>query len=88
MPASETDRPALPDADMPGVAALIVTYYEGGDIEAALDAVDTREAARGLAWLFSRQITLTTLTPAEFLSGLKTAIITEHLRRAVTRLEL
>lgn len=68
---------------MPGVAALIFACYTGGDVEAALDDVDTREAARGLAWLLAQQITLTSLTPAEFLSGLKTAIITEHLRRAV-----
>lgn len=90
MPASQTDgegiprRPALPDEDMPGVAALIVTYHAGGDIEAALDGVDTREAARGLAWLFAQQIALTSLTPDEFMRGLKTAIISEHLRRAVT----
>jgi hypothetical protein len=76
--------PALPDEDMPGVAALILACHAGGDVEAALDGVDTREAARGLAWLFAQQITLTSLTPAEFLSALKTAIISEHLRRAVT----
>lgn len=75
--------PALPDAAMPGVADLILCFHAGGDVEAALDRVDTREAARGLAWLITEEITLTGLTPAEFLSGLKTAIITEHLRRAV-----
>jgi hypothetical protein len=69
---------------MPGVAELILAYYTGGDTEAVLDRLDAREAARGLAWLFARQITLTNLEPAEFLRGLKTAIISEHLRRAVT----
>jgi hypothetical protein len=73
---------------MPGIAALIGAYYAGGDVEAALDRVDAREAARGLAWLFAEQVTLTSLTPAEFLSALKTAIISEHLRRAVTPVEL
>jgi hypothetical protein len=75
--------PALPDAAMPGVAELILAYHAGGDVEAVLDRLDAREAARGLAWLVAMQITLTSLTPAEFLSALKTAIISEHLRRAV-----
>lgn len=77
-------RAALPDEDMPGVAALIFASYTGGDVEAALDAVDTREAAHGLAWLLGQMIALTGMDPAEFMHALKTEIITAHLRRAVT----
>jgi hypothetical protein len=77
--------PALPDEDMPGVAALICAYYARGDVEAVLDRMDAREAARGLAWLMAQVVGLSGLPPAEFLHGLKTAIISEHLRRAVTQ---
>jgi hypothetical protein len=77
-------RAALPDETMPGVAALIFASYTGGDVEAALDAVDTREAAHGLAWLLGQMIALTGMDPADFMRGLKTEIIGAHLRRAVT----
>ena len=82
--AAITPRPALPDEAMPGVAALIFAYHTGGDVEAALDGVDTREAARGLGWLVAEMIGLTGLGPAEFMRAIKAEIITAHLRRAVT----
>lgn len=69
---------------MPGVAALVVAYCTGGDVEAALDGLDCREAARGLAWLLAQMIGLTGLDPAEFLLAVKSEIIAAHLRRAVT----
>lgn len=85
---STPPRPALPDDDMPAVAALILASYTGGDVDAALDAVDTREAARGLAWLVGQTAALAGMSPADFLRGLKTEIISGHLRRAVTQVEL
>ena len=40
-----------PELDMTPAGLLLNAYHRGGDVEAVLDEVDTREAAAGLAWI-------------------------------------
>lgn len=69
-------------AETPGIALkLIVACYAGGDVETALDEVDTRAAALGLAWLMARVIELSGMSPAEYLAQLRVDVLSAHLRR-------
>ena len=65
---------------------LIAACRSGSSVElqAALDRVDTREAAAGLAWLLSHVIGRSGQDPAEFFADLRAAILAEHLRRPVS----
>lgn len=69
---------------MRGAADLIAAWQYGGDVEAVLDAVDCREAASDLASVLAGLIALSGMPAPVFLSAVKSALVTEHLKRALS----
>lgn len=67
-------------ARMPAVA-LVLAHLDGADLEAALDAADTRAAAAALSFVLAQLIRLSGKDPASFFSDLRIAVIAGHLRR-------
>ena len=70
-----------PEPTQGDALALILAVWNRADLEAALDQADTRQAAAGLAWLMAQVIALSGKTPADYLAGLRVAILSEHLRQ-------
>jgi hypothetical protein len=64
-------------------AELLTAYQFGADVEAVLDAIDTREAASDLAGILAGLIEMSGLPPTAFLRAVKATVIAEHMRRAV-----
>ena len=65
-------------------AELLTAYLSGGDVEAVLDAIDTREAASDLAGILAGLIAMSGMPAVVFLRAVKGAVITEHMRRATS----